>query len=218
MPSRRSNRRRAAQRSGLVNTIPPIMANPTNSVSCRYYGTATVITNTEFLQSISVPDLQRAPGVIAMTSSTAAAYAQAIRIRRVSLWVSPVTTSIPMAPVTAGIVWYNNTGRTNQQVVSDTSINPLAPAYVSAAPPKNSFCDLWYSNSSDTMFDFVITGPSATLTIIIQVDLDWVASNQSNGPVSATFANTLTPGATYYPPLDGVSTHQFLRQGLPSAF
>lgn len=233
MPSRTSTRRpRRARRFNvsessrssrandgpMVNAMQRIVSNPTNFIKARFFGSVSVTTNSEFVQTVTAPNLLAIPGAIALTTSTAALYAQAIKLKRICVFASPITTAIPMAPTTVGLVWYNTTGRTNSQVISHTSINPMAPACASAAPPKNSFCNLWYSNSNDALFDFIITGQSGTYQIVIEVDLDWVASNQSNNPVISTYANTLVVGATYYPPLDGVSSHIFLRQGLPSAF
>jgi hypothetical protein len=209
---------RALIQSGL--SIPQARLNPTNFLQCRYYGIVTNVIGTEAIATINAQDLLRAPGVVATSSSTAYAIAQAVKIKRVWIWSSPIlgSSSSSSSPTTVGIVWYNFTGRSNNQVVSDTSLNPACPAHVCVRPPRDSFNRLWYSNSTDNMFDIVLTGNSASYSILVQVDIDWVASNQTLAPVSVTTSNTMTVGDMYYTPLDGVSTHAFLRQGLPSIY
>lgn len=228
-----SSRRRRARRTPIVRTqalpsrvpsglsMPPIRSIPTNFLQGRYFGTVSTTFGAESVISITCQDLQRLPGVIATTSSTAASIAQSFKIKRVMAWAAPIvgSSSASSVPTTVTIAWFNGNGRSSAQAISDSSLNPACPAFVSTRPPLNSFSGLWYTDSlSDVMFDIIVTSATETCTLLVQVDIDWIASNQSTNVLSVGTSNTMSVGAAYYTPLDGVSTHLLLRQGLPSIY
>ncbi len=216
---RRKNKRKQNKNTSAVMKLPQIQLNPTFSQTARYSGAINVTAGAESVISIAAQDIMRAAGVIASSGSTAYAIAQAFKLVKVTLICAPALTTSLVAPTTVGLVWFNGNGRSKSSVISDTSLNVSVPARVDTRPPRRTFSDLWYESSqTDVMFDIVVTGLTGTYLLIADVHIKWVSSNQSLSALPVTVAGTMTIGDAYYTPLDGVSSHVLLRQGLPSIF
>lgn len=227
--TRRRNNRRASSVLSL-STPTPIMfpdfpANPTLFTRARFSGNVQPGSpaNSEAIITVTGLNLlEAAAGILATGSTLGYVVAQACRIKRVKAQVSPVTdisnTSITSA-TTIGISWYDSSGRSSGQNHSSTSLSSTAPASIISRPPANSFCSMWIAqpNNTEGYFDIIVStgNGSGYLFVMIEIELDWVQSNQAYLAISQSTSLTMTTGNVYYPPLDGVSSHILSRLNLP---
>jgi hypothetical protein len=213
MPRRRSN--------ALSNRLPPINAQVGGSLTARYGGNLNVGVSVTSI-AVNSKDLLAAPGVMAVTTNSAYLIAAAIKVKRVRCWLAPMSVASGVASIpysSISVNWYNSAGQSSTREITDSSLSLTAPACVSTVPERNSLCSFWINTSgSGNVFEINVTGNNSNLTLMIDVEMDYVLSNQTIGPSSITTASSLTPGTMYYTPLDGVSSHTFYRVGLPVTF
>jgi len=218
--AKKNRRNRMAKRASL-NRLPQIDANPINRMTCRYGGNVT-ITASETVITLSAQELLFMPGAIATSSSAYASIAQSIRIKSVEVWCNPVingSSGAAISTVSCGLAWYSSFQSASGRVQTDTSLSYAAPAHVRSAPEKASLCSFWTNQVGnaplfDLIFNATVAG-SVTMFVAIDVNCEWVASNQSYAVLSKTTGSTITTGSMVYPPLDGPGG-SFSRMGLPA--
>lgn len=227
MPPRTQRRRRQPRPDNRQHstTMSPrtlqLVANPTNRISAVFAANLS-LSSAETVYTIGSKDLLYIPGGVALTTTSLGAIAQSARLKCVEVWITgTASASTPnyVAPA-CGIAWYDGGERSSGQVSMNASLSSAFPARVCATPPRNSLNSMWFASSlANSMFDLIFHSPaSLTLSVMVKVTLDWVASNQSYVNQNITTASTLSVGNVYYTPLDGVSSHTFVRMGLPYTF
>jgi hypothetical protein len=209
-----------------LNTLPSIPANPTNTITCRYSGLIQV-QNAEYVTTINAQELIFAPGAVALSSSTYAQFANSIKVKEVDVWVNPTFAQGSggfgnTAPISAGIIWYSSVANAAAQTASmSTSLSTATPCHAHSVPPSTSLCSFWFNEVGNApMFDIVLqtgnnTGTTFDLYVVIDIKLNWIASNQSYAVLTKSTTSTIVAGNVVYPPLDGPGGN-FLRLGLPS--
>jgi len=202
--------------------MPQITANPINSMTARFGGNLTVSGATESVITIGAQQLLFLPGGIATSSSTYYSIAQAIRIKSVDVWCTPVingSSGSAMSTVSVGVAWYSANQAASGRVQTDTSLSYASPCFVHATPERSALTSFWVNNVGNAaMFDLIVNATVAgnvTVFLGIDVKFDWVTSNQSYPLLSKTSASTLTVGTVVYPPLDGPGG-AFSRMALPA--
>jgi hypothetical protein len=176
---------------------PPFNANNVVRRHLRFTATAAVtaaVTNNDILHSL---------GTTATSSTLVYSIFAAFRIRRISLWC-PVSGS---EPVISCAINYNTAGATllnkSYQEFSDTTNSTSYPAYVSAAPPRDSLAHNW--QTADTGVIVTLTCPIATLVdIVVEAILCDGAAGSTKTVVGAT------TGVVYYTPLDGTTSKKLV--------
>jgi hypothetical protein len=225
MPKRqrrsKSNNKRPSKMARSFDRLPQIDANPINRLTARYGGNIT-ISSSESVITLSAQELLFMPGAIATSSSAYASFAQSFRIRSVDVWANPVingSSGAAISSVSIGVAWYSSFQSASGRVQTDTSLSYAAPAHVRARPEKSSLCSFWTNQVGNApLFDIIANATVAgnvTLFLTIDVNIDWVASNQSYAVLSKTSGSTLSAGSVVYPPLDGPGG-SFSRLALPA--
>jgi hypothetical protein len=214
---RRGNQRRAPNTmvSPVSKKPPQLQIIPTISTVARYVNRASAsgVTNT----AITTINIVNAGGILATGANTGYPFHGFFRIKRIRLWAAPnAVTSFNQAP-SVGIRWFNTVagtlGDTNSQA-SDTSLSSTDVAFVDSVPPRGSAASWWSGPSTNTIFNIFA---AYTTAFIMDLHLDWKLNDDANGAVaSVTTTNAMTVGQCYYPPLDGVSSGNFTRIGLPN--
>jgi hypothetical protein len=206
-----------------IGRLPAFHANPVHSTTARYMFSqssgASALGTTSFLAS----DLVALPGVMATGANTVTTICNAVRIRKVSAWLSTAnsTTTSAVAGSSIGIVWASNINGTLSlgEAVADTTLSSAFPAFVCSRPAANDLAGYWINSAASTVTVFQINKnqpTNTTATIVVDVEFDYMISNQAFNPTNYTTGNTATVGRIYYIPLDGVSSGSFIRQNLPS--
>jgi hypothetical protein len=224
MPKSTRNRRNRARNTSApyAQRMPQITANPVNSQTCRFGGNLTVSGATESVITISAQELMFYPGAIATSSTTYYSIAQAIRLKSVDVWCTPVingSSGAAVSTVSVGVAWYSGNQAATGRVQTDTSLSYASPCFVHATPERAALTSFWVNNGGNAaMFDLIVNATVAgnvTVFLAIDIHLDWVASNQSYSLLSKTSASTMTVGTMVYPPLDGPGG-SFSRMALPA--
>jgi hypothetical protein len=227
MGRRRSRRSRRQPRAPgrfprtQLAALPQVDLNPVNFMHARFQASPTISNSSEFVSTIRISDLICMPGCIATGSSTLSPIAQAIKIKSVEVWAAPTVFSSANAvvPITVSVVWFNSLGNSSGKTQSDTSLSSAIPSHVVAIPEKESTSSFWLGTNIQTQaaFDIVLMTTSGLaspeVNIYVDVRFNWVASNQSFGPITKTTTTTLSTGLVYYGPLDG-PTGVYCRSGL----
>ncbi len=220
MPSMRRSRRRAARLTGAGLRLPALTANPPNRLVARYGGIVTTTSNAETVLAFPAKNILAAPGILATGTGTGYAFAQSARVIAIECWLSPTGSYSGVIPFTSvSVVWYNTTGNSSGRVQSDSSLSAAAPAHVFARPETNSLSSFFFNSgaSSLNVFDIVCTGIANTQYLMVDLHIEWLASNQSfNNASYSGITTTMSTGSVYYLPLDSVGGGLF-RQGLPGA-
>lgn len=217
--------RRQVQSSPNHDRLPQITANPICSVVGRFGGSISTTAGSETVIPINSLELQGLPGCLATGTNQMYAFAQSFRIRKVEVWMSASNTS-GSTPIfnSCSIVWYNNLF--NQLVVpsgarvdTDSSLSLSSPCHVISRPDRT-LSGTWisYNGNTRTLFDIVLTGPTSSYGLMVDVTIDYVISNQSFPSAPFATATTLSPGNVYYPSLDTIANHLLMRQALPGTF
>lgn len=154
--------------------------------------------------SISNFDLSDACGIVAATTTTAYAVAQAVKVNRIRLWAPAAYPSATKgASANCSIVFNSNsTNYTSQMEFSDTSVNVSEPAFIDCRPPKRSLAADWiFGHLASIAADqtlFTVVCPEGS---ILEIDLVFVLCD-GNTMSSVTVAGA-TVGVMYYQPADG---------------
>jgi len=107
---------------------------------------------------------------------------------------------------TCSILWLGSISPfTQDKEVSNTSINPSKPAYISAKPPKNSLASFWQTAGTNNLV--LLNAPQGT---IIDINLSLTLDDNDDGAPAASTVSTATVGVHYYLSLDPNATHRFV--------
>jgi len=216
MPKKRQVQRRRHTGIPTISKKPPqLQIIPTISTVARFVNRASAsgVTNT----AITTINIINSGGLLASGANTGYPFHGFFRIKRIRIWAAPnAVTSFNQAP-SIGIRWFNTVagtlGDTNSQA-SDTSLSSTDVAFVDSKPPRGSAASWWSGPSTNTIFNIFA---AYTTAFILDLHIDWKINDNANGSVtSVTTANTMTVGNCYFPPLDGVSSGNFTRIGLPN--
>jgi hypothetical protein len=232
MPSKRQRRNRSFRRNPKRNygvskmarsldRLPQITATPINRMTARYGGNIS-IAMVESVITLSAQQLLFMPGAIATSSSAYASIGQSIRIKSIDVWANAVingSSGAAISSVSVGVAWYSSFQSASGRVQTDTSMSYASPAHVHAVPERGSLCSFWTNQVGNApLLDLVLNATVAGSVIIflsIDVNFDWIVSNQSYAVLSKTSGTTLTTGSAVYPPLDGPGGY-FSRLALPA--
>jgi len=223
-PRRRPQRRRIAPYARDLNhAIPNIPCIPIYTMTARYFASPSMTAGTELVTSFNSGDLMFIPGGIAATTTHLYPIAQSFRLRKITAWASPYSdisgTSVNQ-PLSASLVLYDPNGRSQLNSDVSTSFSSNIPVMVSKVPKADTFPGMWYQlGVAETLCDLVLLPNSSSLALIcVDVTIDFTLSSQTISPSFLTVSNSMTVGATYYTPLDGIGTHGYTRAGLPTIF
>jgi hypothetical protein len=219
--ARSQGRTRPSKMARFQDRLPQIDANPINRMTARYGGNIS-ITSAESVITLSAQQLLFMPGAIATSSSAYACFAQAIRIKSVDIWTTAVingSSGAAISSVSVGVAWYSSFQSASGRVQTDTSMSYASPAHVHAVPERASLCRCWtHQGGNAPLLDIVLQATVAGSVVIfcsIDVNFEWIASNQSYAVLSKTTGSTMTAGSVNYPPLDGPAGF-FSRLSLPA--
>ena len=110
-----------------------------------------------------------------------------VRLRKISIWSAPLTSSSSAAPTTVAIEYVSSTligGK--RQAKSSSSVSPAVTAFVELIPNPGSLADMWISSASTAAL-FKIDCPDESL---LDFELDVVFAGDEPG-----FTITTTNGA-----------------------
>ena len=113
------------------------------------------------------------------------------KLHSIEIWSPPPAQG---SSATVSVEWYGLSKKSS--IVSDTSINPLAPAYIKCKPPKDTLNSFWLGNLAQNVFGLI-----CPIGSIIDIQLTGVFSDLvsiSNQQTVATATNTVL----YYSYLD----------------
>lgn len=142
--------------------------------------------------------------VMALTATTTAPIASAVKIKRVSLWGPPSST---LTPVTVSLEFVSTVVAaasvgTRPTLISDTSVGATRVAFVSAKPAKQSSAAMWQvfgqSGVNTSGAAFRLNGPTG---MIVDIEIVLVVQN-GESPQTGPTTTGATPGAVYSPKLD----------------
>ena len=176
---------------------PPFDANVL--ISCKRRFVASAAFNGNILDRSLLGILG---GMCTTTNSVLTSLCGTSKLKYIEMWAPPPSQG---SSSTISIEWFGSNKK--GEVISDTSINPMAPAHLKCSPPKGTLNSFWQANTGLVMFGLNI--PSGT---IIDIQLSGVLSdsfNLSNQQTIATGTNT----NLYYSYLDAqVPSHVLVPQ------
>ncbi len=136
------------------------------------------------------------------TGGTLTSLCQCFRLRRVQIWSVPPSAG---ATATVEINWFpsGSADLVPAYELSNTSMSISVPAHVSSTPPRNTLASFWQNpTTASSGLLFVLTAPADS---IVEVDLDFILSDNEQSVVQYSTASTVTLGKVYYVCLDGGS-------------
>jgi len=182
-----------------VPRIPTIQTNPIIRHTYRY----TAASGGQNIR-ITGESLRNAAGAICtVVNSNLTGIAQACRLKRIRIW-GPVVAASPIVPVTVSVRWMGAQGVqglfSDAAEPSDTSVNPMVPAYLDVVPPRGTDASMWFKSvPSGAVRDLLTIGCPAGS--IVDVTAEWVLADGQFGDGYAVSTGVL--GTMYFPPLDG---------------
>ncbi len=200
------NKTKSAAKSGQARPValPQFSANQTVHTKFRYQITS------PGAYTVSVQNLLRACGGIALDPTIYQPWASTVKLHRVTVYA--IDTAIP---VTMQFRWGNGgwVGTTRDLLVTDTSLGVTFPAVIDTRPPSGALASMWMAYQSghpdDTVFDLVIVGASTTRAFV-DIDVSYMldSSNPSvqQVPSITPVSTSLTVGAVYWSSIVPTST------------
>jgi hypothetical protein len=189
-----------------VSGLPPTIDTTTNFTHVYRFksGVGTSV-------NVATGDLFACAGCVASSSTNAYAFCSSVRIRRITVWLSPSST----ASQSAAIIWVVNSGAIGEKDTFKLKSLPegiTVTDSVTFRPPPKTFGDLWFASSSNlTDIIFQLTTPSGS---IVDVELDLTIGNSLSGNVQANTGSGMTPGVVYYGGLDSFVSTNYVPLGL----
>jgi hypothetical protein len=121
-------------------------------------------------------------------------------LKRIRIWGSSTGLAVGN---TIGVNWQppTNTTYVPNLEITNTSMSTAVPAYLSTSPPKNSTASFWQSPTASVEL-FKVAAPSGS---IIELDIDFIVSDNDVVPSSYSTASTVVSGHMYTVALDGGS-------------
>lgn len=183
--------RKQSARSEMRISHPPQL----NGVNIVHGTTLRFVTNAAVSQNITTSNLLDMM-LVATTATAGSRLFQAVRVRRVSIWATPViggatSVSLEYAGLTAGVVG-------DQIIHTDTSMG-VQPAHVSAKPSGRSTASAFQVGNAINLF--YLTCPSGS---VVDVELSFRNTFVSGVSVDNALVGA-TAGATYLRGMDGLA-------------
>jgi len=210
MTKNRSNKKKNKQVGGKLVVHPPMFrSNPSFPLKLRFTASGNVGSSASPI-GITALLLCQACGLIETGATTAYPVAQAVRVKRVSVWCPYIGLG---APGIAGILFPGaGSGFGSNTEVNSVSLSTSEPAYVTASPPPQSDNAFWTTGNGIVLFS-IYGSLSGTTTgdVIVDVDLEYVQMDGNAGAL-VTIAGGIQ-GVISFPPLDGYAAGVFFPVG-----
>jgi len=153
---------------------------------------------------ISTQNIFAAIGVITSVLNTTATHiAESFKVTRLKAWAPPTTVAGVVGAATVSVEWTGNAANElygSSLEVSDTSINPACPAFISSAPPKGCAASFWNLDNGVSTPMFSLSYPAGT---ILDLSLQYALLDDNAVKGTYTFTSgAATLGNMYYISLD----------------
>lgn len=171
---------------------PELQTSPIFSRKIRYRVTSNISQ-----QSLDNNALCRGfGGLVAVTAILGYPVCGAVKLKQISMWGPPTTQG---TNVTVALQWDTSGANGDfagpSQIISDSSMDPSRPAFITAKPPKLTLCGFWKSCAlNDTDRIALISAPTGTI-----IDCVFVYTlNDALGPNASLVLVGATPGGFYH--------------------
>lgn len=147
-------------------------------------------------------------GICTTTNGVLTSICATSKIKYIEMWSPPPAQG---SSSTISLEWFGTFKKSS--VITDTSINPMEPAYLKAKPPKGSSTSFWTSSVGQNLFRLTI--PTGTIIDIQLTGMFADSQSLASQLVIATGTNTVV----YYSYLDAqIPSHVLVPQGVNSTF